>query len=283
MAQTIVIQGATYSDVPAVDLPTGNGTARFVDTTPTTATASDVLSPKIFFDANGVQTNGTLNFNWIGENPEYIKELYSLNTTLDQTSYASWTPSTTATTIKAAQTLSTTETLDLANYEYIMYWISDCEIAYKSTWSASKGSPLKVLTLYTQVVFQRPSTVATAESETFNYTAAQQDLYYIAWLKYWSSSSAISMAYTTYSPCYISAVNSPTFSSTSSLTPTMTIKTPTLSARCSTTYFTTSNAGKVDQENTTVKMKGYLYRVKRGSSGATQLWHIIDNVFNHPL
>lgn len=283
MAQTIVIQGATYSDVPAVDLPTGNGTARFVDTTPTTATASDVLSPKIFFDANGVQTNGTLNFNWIGENPEYIKELYSLNTTLDQTSYASWTPSTTATTIKAAQTLSTTETLDLANYEYIMYWISDCEIAYKSTWSASKGSPLKVLTLYTQVVFQRPSTVATAESETFNYTAAQQDLYYIAWLKYWSSSSAISMAYTTYSPCYISAVNSPTFSSTSSLTPTMTIKTPTLSARCSTTYFTTSNAGKVDQGNTTVKMKGYLYRVKRGSSGAAQLWHIIDNVFNHPL
>lgn len=283
MAQTIVIQGATYSDVPAVDLPTGNGTARFVDTTPTTATASDVLSPKIFFDANGVQTNGTLSFNWIGENPEYIKELYSLSTTLDQTSYASWTPSTTATTIKAAQTLSTTETLDLANYEYIMYWISDCEIAYKSTWSASKGSPLKALTLYTQVVFQRPSTVATAESETFNYTAAQQDLYYIAWLKYWSSSSAISMAYTTYSPCYISAVNSPTFSSTSSLTPTMTIKTPTLSARCSTTYFTTSNAGKVDQGNTTVKMKGYLYRVKRGSSGATQLWHIMNNVFNHPL
>lgn len=283
MAQTIVLQGRTYSDVPAVDLPTGNGTARFVDTTPTTATASDVLSPKIFFDANGVQTNGTLSFNWIGENPEYIKELYSLNTTLDQTSYASWTPSTTATTIKATETLSTTETLDLENYEYIMYWISDCEIAYKSTWSASKGSPLRSLTLYTQVVFQRPSTVATAESETYNYTATQQDLYYIAWLKYWSSSSAISMAYTTYSPCYISAVNSPTFSSTSSQTPTMTIKTPTLSARCSTTYFTTSNAGKVDQANTTVKMKGYLYRVKRGTSGAVQLWHILNNVFNHPL
>lgn len=60
MSQNITWLGASYSDVPAVTLPkTGGGTARFSDTTPTTATASDVASGKIFFDASGTITTGT--------------------------------------------------------------------------------------------------------------------------------------------------------------------------------------------------------------------------------
>ena len=40
MAQNITIMGASYSDVPAVQLPkTGGGTARFDDASITTATA----------------------------------------------------------------------------------------------------------------------------------------------------------------------------------------------------------------------------------------------------
>ena len=229
--------------------------------------------------------NAILNLggNWMGENPEYIKQVYSLATTLDKTNYNGWTPSTSATTIIASQTLSTTETLDLEHYDYVLYWVSDCNVAYDDTWTPIKATCLRELVLYTQAIFQRPSTTATIESETFNYTAAQQAVYYIAWCKYYSSASAISMAYTTYSPCYISAVTAPTFSSTSSLTPTMTIKTPTLSTRCSTTYFSTAQAAKVDQENTTIKMNGYLYRVKKGTSAPVGLWEILTDVYNNPL
>ena len=47
MAQSITIQGATYSDVPAVDLPkTGGGTARFMDTSDADAIASNIASGK---------------------------------------------------------------------------------------------------------------------------------------------------------------------------------------------------------------------------------------------
>lgn len=60
MAQNITLQGATYSAVPAVDLPKqGGGTARFTDVTSTTAAASDVAQGKVFFDASGTQTTGT--------------------------------------------------------------------------------------------------------------------------------------------------------------------------------------------------------------------------------
>lgn len=60
MAQNITLLGASYSNVPAVNLPkTGGGTASFVDVTDTTAAAADVASGKYFYTAAGVRTQGT--------------------------------------------------------------------------------------------------------------------------------------------------------------------------------------------------------------------------------
>ena len=60
MAQNITLLGASYSAVPAVQLPkTGGGTARFDDASVTTATASDVAQGKIFLASNGTITTGT--------------------------------------------------------------------------------------------------------------------------------------------------------------------------------------------------------------------------------
>ena len=60
MAQDIVIAGATFNAVPSIVVPTsGNGTAVFVDPSPTTATDSDVASGKVYFKADGTQSTGT--------------------------------------------------------------------------------------------------------------------------------------------------------------------------------------------------------------------------------
>ena len=60
MAQNVTVAGASYTAVPAVDLPkTGGGTATFTDTSPTTAVESDVASGKIFFKSDGSQATGT--------------------------------------------------------------------------------------------------------------------------------------------------------------------------------------------------------------------------------
>lgn len=58
MAQNVIIKG-DWSNVPEVLLnKEGGGKARFVDTSPTTATDADVASGKIYFKANGDQSTG---------------------------------------------------------------------------------------------------------------------------------------------------------------------------------------------------------------------------------
>lgn len=60
MAQNITLLGASYSDVPAVELPkTGGGIATFADPSGTTATASDVAQGKLFLNSSGILTTGT--------------------------------------------------------------------------------------------------------------------------------------------------------------------------------------------------------------------------------
>lgn len=60
MAKNISWLGNVYTNVPAITLPQqGGGTALFTELSPTTATAGDVTSGKVFFTADGTQTNGT--------------------------------------------------------------------------------------------------------------------------------------------------------------------------------------------------------------------------------
>lgn len=59
-ARNIALLNATYSAVPAVQLPiSGGGTATFTEITDTTASAADVSSGKYFYTAAGVKTEGT--------------------------------------------------------------------------------------------------------------------------------------------------------------------------------------------------------------------------------
>ena len=61
MAQNITLMGATYSAVPAVELPKdGGGTALFTDVTDTTLTAAGAAAGTYFYTALGEKTAGSL-------------------------------------------------------------------------------------------------------------------------------------------------------------------------------------------------------------------------------
>lgn len=60
MAQNVTIAGASYSDVPAIDLPkAGGGTARFMDTGDADAIAADIAMGKTAY-VGGVKVTGAL-------------------------------------------------------------------------------------------------------------------------------------------------------------------------------------------------------------------------------
>lgn len=54
MAQNVIINGVTYSDVPEVDIPkSGGGTAKFYDTAGANAAAGDILTGKSAYGPSG--------------------------------------------------------------------------------------------------------------------------------------------------------------------------------------------------------------------------------------
>ncbi len=54
MAQNVVINSVTYSNVPEVDIPKqGGGTAKFYDTSGANAAAGDILTTKSAYNATG--------------------------------------------------------------------------------------------------------------------------------------------------------------------------------------------------------------------------------------
>lgn len=62
MAQNVIINGVTYSDVPEVDIPkSGGGTAKFYDAAAADAAAADVLSGKKFVGSSGLDTGSMTN------------------------------------------------------------------------------------------------------------------------------------------------------------------------------------------------------------------------------
>lgn len=57
MAQNVIINNVTYSNVPEVDIPkSGGGTAKFYDTSAANAAAGDVRNGKAFAGASGMET-----------------------------------------------------------------------------------------------------------------------------------------------------------------------------------------------------------------------------------
>jgi hypothetical protein len=97
-------------------------------------------------------------------------------------------------------------------------------------------------------------------------------------VKLYTSSGAYTLAYTQGVGIFSSSVAS-VFSSSTSDTPTLTLKTPFIRAACSATYWSTANAGKVDKENSKFKLRGEVWRVdKRGVLG--EMYKNIVDMYN---
>ena len=338
MSQNVSLWGAVYSAVPSLTVPKqGGGTASFTDVTPTTATASDVASGKIFFTSAGVQTtgtnsgggggggsvtqdqdgyivlpptgggssptlitknitaNGTYNassdsadgyssvtvnvsggggdiWTWMGKNPTKVKTWTNEKVYLENSPYATWTPTTGATTLVSSAQISSDDTYsaDYDNYDYIVYYRMHTHFEY--------GSGATQTALISDYYADMPyyvygfaySLSAMTSDTTSNFGSASITLKH--GLFYKNASGQDSYATTAYG-VYALAPSSP--SSASGIRP----YTLGISARCSNTHFSTSNAGVVNQSTSYYEIIMDLWQIDRGTSACGATYKIIRDMW----
>lgn len=289
MAQNVTVAGASYSDVPSVLLPkTGGGTAKFTDVSDTTAIATDVLAGRYFYNSVGEKVLGTGNIgqgvsivttqdshggdiltitgqdiyphSWLGDSPELIATFVLPDVALKNTSFATWTPSTTASDILATRTAGTFVTTDFdTTSEYLIVWESKCPIITDSS-ATQKALPLYAAAVQLQTIHKRPSNLQNISADNFNGNACT-GLFVSNFLKYYGTTTGtITYSWAASSGIYFT-VTAATFASSTAANTTVTVKSPKVSAKCSTTYMSTANAALIDQTNTVISQTGYVYKI----------------------
>lgn len=252
----ITLLGASYADVPAVDLPqTGGGTVRLHDR--------------------------SVPYDFLGVEPELVNgSLYSTSYTLDDTGYATWTPSTTASAIVKSSTLSSTYAGDMATYDYYLRWRFDADVQYASGTTMKYATDREIIEIW-QVLTKRPSSRANIVLDNFNGNNCST-FFTAGFTSYYDKNGSQTYTWSASYGFYISATAA-TFSSSTSDTPTITIKTPAINARCSTTYFSTARAANVDQANSKMALTGELWRVKADTNPSRQMYEHIVDIYNDSL
>ena len=232
-----------------------------------TGTQTIEAIPDRYYDMSGEMA-------WLGKGAELVNgNVYSKSDTLKNTGFNGWTPSTTAKTIVSAVN-ATTFVCDLSQYEYYLVW--ECGVT-----PAYTGSPtLKAHTLLNrcylvQEIIKRPSNWANIQADSWNGNACVT-LFTPNFLRYYGTTTG-SVTYSWgASYGFYFAATAATFANATNDSTTVTIKTPTLATRCSTTYFSTGNAALVDQENSEWFIRGKLYRIKKDGIVRSIYEHVVD-------
>lgn len=253
----ISLYGTVYSGVSGVTLPkNGGGTATFPF-----VEGSQTVNANGTYDVSSlaqmiVNVSGGGSYPWFGQNTTFVER--KLNKTInlnDDTSFDSWTASTTAGAIKAASSSDDfSVTADYTN----AYWVflrSIVDVAYLSS-ATKKNISRRIAQYYTYLIFPYYSTYAAlgsgnANSVTYgSLTTRSGQVYY--------GSTTNSLTYGTsgtYGPMYMSAGPTITASGT-----TYGFKLAAINARCSSTYFATSRKAGVDSANTNMVITADVYK-----------------------
>lgn len=216
-------------------------------------------------------------YTFLGSNAELVKAYAKTTTKLSATNYNGWTPSTTAKTIVATSNLESVS-INTEDYEYAIVWRFFVEPVYGSSATNTARLVKNAQCIFTYV-FRRGSNLTNIASGTNNGNA-QLSPFSNAILDYYNASGTHTFTTSASYGIYISAT-SPTFGSSTSTSTTMTIRKPAINARCSTTYFSTSNAAAVTQASTDLVLDCKLYRMKAGTCDPFNVFQTIIDIYRH--
>ena len=198
-------------------------------------------------------------YDWRGEGATFVEALFEHTYNLkNDTSYPSWTASTTAKSIMATKTADTFTATNMDQYSYLLRWVCITNVAH-ATGATLAIIPIQQFVIFDQIFYRRPQNWSKLEDRDYNYNT-----YYnataVPLCKYYNSTGGVAVGWTASYGLY-GSVPTPTISNNTATSPTITAKTPLWYARCSTTYFDTARYSDIDQANTTFTVKASVYRL----------------------
>lgn len=189
---------------------------------------------------------------------ELLGVVYDKTYKLSATDYATWTPSTSAGVIVASVNATTFEA-DMATYDYELKWETSFIAAYKS------GATMVAQVIYEgadqyQQIRRAPNNLQNIR-DLNNNSNVVSTYFQVPFMRYYNTSGTSTYTNAISYGIYPTLVNA-TFSNSTTETPTVTIKTPSISARCNNSYFAAARAPELDQAKSTIHIVGKLYRKK---------------------
>ena len=214
--------------------------------------------PADYYDMSG-------EWSFLGKDATVIKtDFYSKVDYLKNTDWHGWTPSTSAQVCVASVNCSTFTATNVVDYDYFIIWECGVDPVYSSG-TTNKALPQLARAWLCQNIVKRPSAWSYIEASNFNNTVSINP-YNSSFLRYYGTTTGTSTFTWGASYGFYFANTAAGISSVTAASPTITPKTPTLSARCNATYMSTTNAGLVDENNTKWWIKGkYVIRCKKTS------------------
>ena len=214
----------------------------------------------------------------VGQNVELVGNIFSQDIAFKDTDYNGWTPSSTQTTI-IDNLVTDEETVDMANYEYAVRWLIDSQIVYTS--GSNKSRPYRLAAVVWNYVVRDPGSVASFVSGTTDNamsigTAAYRYLFY-----YNSSGSARSERGSSYGVGLTLLAN--TIADASADVTTVLFRNPQIWVRCNSTRFSTANAALLDQDNSVIKLRASLFRMRQKKSLFPFITDEAIDLYNNPL
>lgn len=199
-------------------------------------------------------------FSWMGPDVTLFKTFSPVATKLSATSYNGWTPSTTAKDILASADVGTFVAEDMDEWEYYILW--ECKIPVVTTGSPTKKAlPVFCVASNVQTIYKRPSTWANIEANNFNGNVCTSLATGTFMRYYGSTTNTLTYTWGTSYGFYFT-LTAATFSSTTAAEPTVTVKSPKVTARCNASYLSTANAALIDQDETIITIQAKIYRAK---------------------
>ena len=241
LGATTYTPGATAQEIAAQQYLTGK------------QTISAIAPP--YYDMSGANA-------WMGAGAELVGTFTLADVKLSATDFNTWTPSTTATDILATRTAGTfTADGVIDQYDYIIIWETKLPLVYTSG-ATDVARPLFLAGYHIQELIRRPNSFNNILAGNANNTVNISAFTAGSFLPYYNGNGTLSYTYNT-SYGFYCTVTANTLSSATAAAPTITLKSPKVTARCSTTYMSTANAGKIDKDKSVISQKAIVYKVKK--------------------